>query len=134
MFSDPSDVIIFGSQSQQKKLDLMSRAHALLVPGVREGWGLVVTEANAMGTPAVAYNVPGLRDSVTDGITGKLVKSGDYLGMAVETIELLQNHIRRKTFSKNAMNESKHYDWAETASQIYGFLIGAESKRLSILH
>ena len=53
----------------------MSRAHVLLVPGVREGWGLVVTEANAMGTPAMAYDVPGLQDSVINGVTGKLVAS-----------------------------------------------------------
>jgi glycosyltransferase involved in cell wall biosynthesis len=32
---------------------------------VREGWGLVITEAAAVGTPAIAYDVPGLRDSVT---------------------------------------------------------------------
>jgi glycosyltransferase involved in cell wall biosynthesis len=42
----------------------MSRAHALLVTSVREGWGLVVDEAAACGTPAIAYDVAGLRDSV----------------------------------------------------------------------
>ena len=40
---------------------------------VREGWGLVVTEANACGTPAVVYDVPGLRDSVRNEETGLVV-------------------------------------------------------------
>jgi glycosyltransferase involved in cell wall biosynthesis len=49
----------------------LSRAHIILVPAVREGWGLVVTEANAMGTPAIGYDdVPGLRDSIRHGETG----------------------------------------------------------------
>ncbi len=43
---------------------LLARAHALVVTSVREGWGLVVDEAAAMGTPTVAYDCPGLRDSV----------------------------------------------------------------------
>ncbi len=51
----------------------MSAAHALLLASVREGWGLVVTECNRCGTPAVAYNVPGLRDSVRHLETGLLV-------------------------------------------------------------
>ena len=42
----------------------MARAHALVVTSVREGWGLVVDEAAAMGTPAIGYDRPGLRDSV----------------------------------------------------------------------
>jgi glycosyltransferase involved in cell wall biosynthesis len=44
------------------------------MPSVCEGWRLAVAESNAMGTPVVAYNVPGLRDSVIDGKTGVSVK------------------------------------------------------------
>jgi glycosyltransferase involved in cell wall biosynthesis len=51
----------------------MAAAHALLVPSVREGWGLVVSEANACGTPAIVYDVPGLRDSVRNDVTGLVV-------------------------------------------------------------
>jgi glycosyltransferase involved in cell wall biosynthesis len=46
----------------------MATAHALVCTSVREGWGLVVSEAAAVGTGTVAYDVPGLRDSV--GATG----------------------------------------------------------------
>jgi glycosyltransferase involved in cell wall biosynthesis len=57
-------VKFFGYVPREKKFELMARAHALLVTSVREGWGLVVTEAGAMGTSTVAYDVAGLRDSV----------------------------------------------------------------------
>jgi glycosyltransferase involved in cell wall biosynthesis len=66
-------VIFLGRVSEQEKRRLMSEAHALLMTSVREGWGLVVTEASACGTPAVVYDVPGLRDSVRNESTGLVV-------------------------------------------------------------
>lgn len=62
-----------GRVSAEEKHRLMAQAHALLVTSVREGWGLVVTEANASGTPAIVYDVPGLRDSVRHDSTGLVV-------------------------------------------------------------
>jgi glycosyltransferase involved in cell wall biosynthesis len=66
-------VMFLGRVPSQEKLRLMAEAHALLMTSVREGWGLVVTEANACGTPAVVYDVPGLRDSVRTEVTGLVV-------------------------------------------------------------
>src|SRR5207249_969771 len=54
----------------------MAEAHALVMASVREGWGLVVSEANACGTPAIVYNVRGLCDSVRNEVTGLVVWSG----------------------------------------------------------
>ncbi len=56
-----------GRADHATKLALMARAHALVVTSVREGWGLVVSEAAAVGTPAAVYDVPGLRDSAAAG-------------------------------------------------------------------
>jgi len=36
---NPDGVTYFGFVNQEKKHELMSRAHAILVPGIREGWG-----------------------------------------------------------------------------------------------
>jgi len=60
----PDGVIFHGRVDEETKHQLMARAHALVVTSVREGWGLVVDEAAAMGTPSVGYDVAGLRDSV----------------------------------------------------------------------
>jgi glycosyltransferase involved in cell wall biosynthesis len=59
--------------AREKHLE-MARAHALILASAREGWGLVVTEANSYGTPAIAYDVPGLRDSIRHLETGLLVR------------------------------------------------------------
>lgn len=66
-------VRFWGHVSNPEKHLRMAQAHVLLMASVREGWGLVVTEANACGTPAIAYDVPGLRDSIKHGETGLLV-------------------------------------------------------------
>jgi glycosyltransferase involved in cell wall biosynthesis/O-antigen/teichoic acid export membrane protein len=58
-------VWFLGRVSQEIKTERLARAHAIVATSVREGWGLVITEAAALGTPAIAYDVPGLRDSVT---------------------------------------------------------------------
>jgi glycosyltransferase involved in cell wall biosynthesis len=132
MFQETDDITIFGKQDTSSKLELMSRSHVLLVPGVREGWGLVVTEANAMGTPAVAYDVPGLRDSVIDGVNGTLVQRGDYVGMAIEAIDILRDHIRRKTFSLNGIRHAKNFSWDTTASRISEILAAASTRTPNI--
>ncbi len=54
---------VLGFVSQEEKVDRMARAHVMVATSVREGWGLVVSEAAALGTPTIGYDVPGLRDS-----------------------------------------------------------------------
>jgi len=55
---------VTGLVTRAERDALMRSAHALVVTSVREGWGLVVSEAAAQGTGTVAYAVPGLTDSV----------------------------------------------------------------------
>jgi glycosyltransferase involved in cell wall biosynthesis len=57
-------VIFFGKINEDEKWERIARATALLVTSVREGWGMVVTEAAAVDTPSIAYHVDGLIDSV----------------------------------------------------------------------
>jgi glycosyltransferase involved in cell wall biosynthesis len=102
---------------EELKYRLLSRAHLLLVPGVREGWGLVVTEANAMGTPAVAYNIHGLKDSVRDGHTGVLVKEKTPQSLARFAISLLQDRDTLSKLSFNALTFSKEFSWDNTADE-----------------
>lgn len=56
-------VRLFGRTSETQKLELMQRASVLVATSVKEGWGLIVTEANSVGTPAVVYDVDGLRSA-----------------------------------------------------------------------
>lgn len=53
-----------GRLSSVERDAVMARAHVLVATSVREGWGLTVSEAAALGTRSVAYPAPGLVDSV----------------------------------------------------------------------
>ena len=59
-------VTFHGKVGEERKLELLRAAHVHLFCSHREGWGLTVTEAAAMGTPSVGYDVPGVRDSIAD--------------------------------------------------------------------
>lgn len=52
-----------GFVSEKIKFEEMSKCWILIVPSSREGWGMIVPEANFSGTPALVYNSPGLVDS-----------------------------------------------------------------------
>ncbi len=62
-----------GRISEDDKAALLRHAWLMVHPASHEGWGLVITEAAAYGTPSLAFRVPGLRDSVVDGMSGILV-------------------------------------------------------------
>ncbi len=79
------NIKFLGRVSREQRNGLMARAWFILVTSVLEGWGLIVTEANAFGTPAGVYNVGGLRDSVIKDQTGLIVenKRPDLLAEAI---------------------------------------------------
>ena len=110
------DVIFYGHVENQIKNALLSKAHLILVPAVREGWSLVVTESNAVGTPAIGYNVPGLKDSIRDWETGILVNKNSPDNLARSAISLLRDRELLSKFSSNALVFSKQFNWENSAN------------------
>jgi glycosyltransferase involved in cell wall biosynthesis len=106
-----SNVTFYGHVGEDEKYKLLSQAHLILVPGVNEGWGLVVTESNAVGTPAIAYDIPGLRDSVRNGETGILVKENSPIGLAETALSVLDDKEWLSKLSSNALAFSKQFSW-----------------------
>jgi glycosyltransferase involved in cell wall biosynthesis len=105
----------FGYVPGSKKLTLMKRAWVLVNPSVREGFGLNVVEANALGTPCVAYDVAGLRDSVKNDETGLLARAGSIKDLAEKIIMILKHKIFRLSLSRNALIYSRLFTWDNSA-------------------
>jgi glycosyltransferase involved in cell wall biosynthesis len=59
-------VTFHGRVSEKRKFELMRESHVHVFASHREGWGLVVGEAAAMGTPSIGYDAPGVRDSIAE--------------------------------------------------------------------
>ncbi len=100
---------VLGRVNSEQRLEAMREASLILVTSVKEGWGLVVTEANSQGTPAVAYDCDGLRDSITDGKTGLLAPSGDEHALGNAINQLVNNPGRYKALRQAAWESSKRY-------------------------
>lgn len=99
------DIEYLGRTTDEQKAELMRRCHAILVTSVEEGWGLIVTETNSQGTPAVVYNVDGLRDSVRAD-TG-IVTEENPAALAEGIIALFDNQDIYETMRLNAWEWSK---------------------------
>ena len=126
----PKDAKFFGKVSEREKIDLLKKTKVLIAPSIREGWGLVVLEANACGTPAIAYDVPGLRDSIVDGKTGILVKeNGNIEKLAEAVMKVLKDEKLRKRLSKNALVWSKRFSWDKSAEEFLKIIERVEDKK-----
>lgn len=95
-----------------KKVSFMQKAWAILLPSVKEGWGMVITEAASCGTPAIVSNVTGLRDSVLHNKTGIILScdpTPQELSNAMLTI--IKDVGFRNRLGKGATLWSKKFSW-----------------------
>lgn len=77
-----------GVQSRREVADLMARATALVLPSLSEGWGVVVAESLASGTPVVASRVGGIPEIVGSDDGGILVPPGDEDALATALVSV----------------------------------------------
>jgi glycosyltransferase involved in cell wall biosynthesis len=108
-------VRFLGNLPNEERRKMVERAWVLINPSVREGWGLNIIEANALGTPCVAYDVNGLRDSVKNNETGLLVKSGCVEDLADAIVRVIKHNSLRNQLSRKSLEYSRQFSWDKTA-------------------
>lgn len=111
-----------GYRPENEKLDYLATGHALIHPSVREGWGLNVIEANAMGTPAVVYPVGGLVDSTVNGETGCVASGESPEALADSVMWLMENADRYQRVREAAWRRSGAYRWGLVIPPVVAFL------------
>lgn len=84
--------VFHGRVDLDRRNELLRSAHVHVFASHREGWGLTVTEAAAMGTPTVGYDVPGVRDSIAD--RSLLAPRGESDGLGALIVELISDQDR----------------------------------------
>lgn len=106
-------ITLLGPVSDNEKETLLSKSWLFVNPSIGEGWSIAVIEANLHGTPAVAFNVPGLSESIQDDKTGILAENETDL---IEKIcEMLANDNLRDKLSENAVKLAEKFSWNKSS-------------------
>lgn len=99
-------------RSGDPKVELMQAAWVHVLPSVKEGWGMVVTECAACQTPSVVTDVSGLRDSVKAGRTGLVVSANPSPSELADALaRVLIDRRLRTRLGRNARAFAKTLTW-----------------------
>jgi glycosyltransferase involved in cell wall biosynthesis len=121
-------VRFLGFVADDLKLELLRRSWVHVLTSPKEGWGISNLEAAACGTPTVASDSPGLRDSVVDGETGFLVPHGDVNALAEKIATLLQQPDRRDAMGRGARRFAERFSWDGAARDVRSVLAEASGR------
>ena len=116
-------VRFLGFVSETEKLDLLRRSWAVALASPKEGWGLTNVEAEACGTPVVASDSPGIRESVRNGETGFLVRHGDIGALAAAMDRLAASPELVEQMGVRARAFAETFTWERCADETEAHLL-----------
>ncbi|MEY2478210.1 MAG: hypothetical protein QOG87_3525 [Actinomycetota bacterium] len=116
-----------GHVSEEEKQRLLAQAWLLIHPSMLEGWGLVITEAAAAGTPSLAFDAPGVRDSIANGESGVLATDEDDL--TKHWIDLASDWRRRSELAIGARRRATQFSWDATIDRFLEVADEATARR-----
>lgn len=122
-------IIFKGKVSAKEKVDLLQKAWVLVNPSFMEGWGIVTIEASACGTPVIASNVSGLRDSVRDQEAGYLVAYGDVAGFAENILKIIKNKHLRDKMGREGVAWAHNFDWKKSSEMFFNAFKDSRAQR-----
>jgi len=116
-------VRFLGRISETEKVALMRRAWALAFTSPKEGWGITNLEAAACGTPVVASNSPGIRESVRDGETGYLVPHGDIGALSASMARLVATPALVGALGEAGRRFAEQFTWERSSRETEAHLV-----------
>jgi glycosyltransferase involved in cell wall biosynthesis len=119
-----------GRVDEERKRALLAGAWLTVVPSQAEGWGLAVIEANSVGTPALAFDVPGLQDAIQHANNGWLLEPGTDLADGINrALELLSLPSERDRIARRCLEWAGDFSWEDSAERLAEVVL-AESYRV----
>lgn len=106
-----ADLVTFeGHVTEERKHEILARSWLMLLPSIKEGWGLVIGEAGSHRVPTVAYtSAGGTTESIKHDRSGVLVSDQEELTSVVR--ELLEDTDRRLRLGQGAHEMSREFGW-----------------------
>jgi glycosyltransferase involved in cell wall biosynthesis len=127
-----SRVRFLGFIPEAAKVTLLRRAWAAMLASPKEGWGISNMEAAACGTPVIASDSPGIRESVVANETGFLVPHGDLAAMADAMGKLAQSPSLVEMLGAAGRSFAEQFGWDRSAeatiSHLEGVVMGEKNQ------
>jgi glycosyltransferase involved in cell wall biosynthesis len=118
-----------GWVGEEEKWRLLRRAWAVGYTSPKEGWGFSSIEAQRVGTIAIVSDAPGLRDTVVDGETGRVVPHGDVAALAEALLATARNPEERGRMEARAIVRARTFTWDAAADATESVLVEAIEER-----
>ena len=116
-----------GFVREQDKVNIYQSADILLLPSLKEGFGMTITEAAACGIPSIGADHYSISEIIKDGKTGYLAKPNDLKDWSNKLIQLIKEPKLRLQMGKEARKHAlKHFTWDKNINKhlkIYESLI-----------
>ena len=116
------NVLFFGKVSEETKARILAESWVMIQPSGFEGWGITVIEANGSGTPVIASNVNGLKDSVLNKETGILVEPRNVKQLYYALDAIIADKVMLERYTKNALIWSRKFTWDKSADTLLGVI------------
>jgi starch synthase len=126
-------ISVMGHVPQRQLKEIMSRSHAMVLPSVEDGFGLVLAQAMACGCPVIASENTGARDLLTDGKEGFIVPICNGVAIAERLQMLADDFDLRSRMSAAALARVKSLGgwerYGETMYQVFAELVENSTAR-----
>lgn len=121
---DHKGIEFIGEINDRQKNEFLGNAKALLFTiNWDEPFGMVMIEANACGTPVVAFGLGSVPEIITDGMNGFIVQDEEEAINAINRIDSLNRSRVRKTFEQRFSSERMANDYVEIYKQLIQYQI-----------
>ena len=125
-----ADVVVrHGRVDEQTKADLLGRAWLMVLPSVREGWGIAVMEAAAAGTPTVAYAVRGRDGGVGGGRRHRRAGATTRPACCARSSGCSTTRSARERLGRAARERAATFGWDEAAAGVERVLPARATRR-----
>ena len=117
----PEDIIFAGFIPEDEMPLYFNSADLLVLPSCdrAEGFGMVLIEAQACGTPVIGTDVGGIPFAVDDGVTGLIVPPGDVSGLAGAIVRVLDDPDLYRAMAENGPRRVRDLFTWEKSARVY---------------
>jgi len=122
------NVVFTGYLTDTDLLPAYKIADVFVLPSYEEGFGMVVSEAMAAGTPPVASRINGIKQQVVDGTTGLLVDPGAPDQLSAAITELLDDSEKRRSMGRRSQQRAQQFSWETITDQYIGLYENLSSR------